>query len=79
MFYVAVFATYPSKVSSVNDKILLGLSTIENEDSLDETQRYKFMEYVLGIHRKHLEMSSWSNTATKAKIRHSLDALENIL
>lgn len=52
--FVSVFAAYPCKTKTGYRK-LLGISPMEKEDSLDATDHYEFIEYVLEVHVKLFE------------------------
>lgn len=50
--YVGFFATYPAENELGFRKHLLGLSPMGDEDSLDASEHYDYVEYVLGVHGK---------------------------
>lgn len=56
--YVSIFATFPSEHTMGYDSVLLGCSPMGDEDSLDATEHYRFVEEVLKIFGK-----SWDNVA----------------
>lgn len=52
-YYVGVFATYPANNCHSYEKILIGMSPIENEDCFNAGEHYDYMEYALDVHGKN--------------------------
>ena len=53
--YTAVFAAYPADNECGFKKFLLAISPMGDEDSLDASQHYEYVKYVLEVHGKKFE------------------------